>query len=136
MKRTSELVKIQSDELGRMWIPKKIQEKLAPGTILTVESQEQGAVWVSISTTAKEKQPAQHTEGTPVVDEFEEPQLVKKGRVTVLRGEVPEGFDWDAFLQEGREDCSSRHQSQRRPHPHPQSTPLSPHLPRGSGSHH
>jgi len=30
----------------------------------------------------------------------ESPQLVKKGRVTVIRGGFPEGFTWDAFLDE------------------------------------
>jgi hypothetical protein len=28
------------------------------------------------------------------------PQLVKKGRITVIRGKFPEAFDWDAFLEE------------------------------------
>ena len=30
----------------------------------------------------------------------ESPHLVKKGRITVIRGDFPEGFDWGAFLEE------------------------------------
>jgi hypothetical protein len=104
MKSTSQLVELHVDESGRMWIPEELQEKLVPGTVLVVERQKHGAVWLSVKLNASENQPVQHLEKIPVVEEAQRPQLVKKGRVTVLRGEVPEGFDWDAFIQQGREE--------------------------------
>jgi hypothetical protein len=104
MKRADELIKIQADDHGRMWIPPKLQKRLIPGTVLTVESQEQGTVWVSVRTELAENQADEHTEKALDAAEGAGPQLVKKGRVTVVRGQVPEGFDWDAFIQEGREE--------------------------------
>ena len=102
MTAATELIRIPLDAAGRMLIPEKLREQWSPGTVLTLESQEGDAVWFTVQiaptgtqTKAQTKTQQQGEEG---------PQLVKKGRVTVIRGDFPEGFDWDTFIEEGNDE--------------------------------
>lgn len=98
MSTAIEMIRIPLDQAGRMLIPSELREQWSPGTTLTVENQEGDAVWFSVQIAHASVQPME------LPQDEEGPQLVKKGRVTVIRGDFPEGFDWDAFIEEGRDE--------------------------------
>ena len=74
---------------GTLVIPVAMQEWLVPGAILSVESRENETLCFRVH--------------TPDTDEPIGPRIVYKEGLPVIRGEVAPGFDWDAFMQEGRE---------------------------------
>ena len=85
---TGERIELAVDKSGRVVLPEELAAKLAPGTTLTVESRQNGKLTVRVGICSHEAVA---------------PHLVRKGKSLVIAGTVTDDFDWDTFLQEGRE---------------------------------
>jgi len=86
-------VALRVDERGQLEIPDEIQQRLFPGMVVLLRFPGDSNGAISAENGLKYKaalEPA--TSG-----------LVRENGVLVFRGAVEEGFDWDAFIQEGRE---------------------------------
>ena len=92
-------VALRVDERGQLQIPDEIQQHLFPGmvVVLTLEEQSEPSNGVNgrpVPTGILNRNPPAH----------DGPELVEKDGWTVIRGELPLGFDWDTFLYEDREN--------------------------------
>jgi hypothetical protein len=87
-----ELIELQIEEIDNTEVLSNLQHKLLPGTLLVVENWEDEKISLRI------------VETTLTSLESESPVgLIEKDGLLVYRGEPPQGFDWEAFLQEERE---------------------------------
>jgi len=82
-------IDLRVNEDGTLVIPVTMQEWLVPGAILSVESRDSETLCFRVL--------------TPDIDKPTGPQIVYKDGLPVIRGEVAPDFDWDAFMQEGRD---------------------------------
>jgi len=85
-----EQIQLHVDENGSIAIPPEVQEQLVPGAVLTVERRENGAITLRVE--VESQAPAE-----------DEPMLIEKDGILVIRGKVPDDFNWEAFLHESRE---------------------------------
>jgi len=87
-------VAVRVDEEGNLQIPDEIQRQLFPGMMVMLKLSE-------------EKEMADLTPNDTIYrileNQSEPPGLVRENGILVFRGEIEDGFDWDAFMQEDRE---------------------------------
>jgi hypothetical protein len=88
----SELITLHVNPDGSVTVPRKILERLKPGSVLVVEQRENDHVLLRLDAPF-----------APYKVEDPGPRLIREGLATVITGKLEEGFDWDAFMQEGRE---------------------------------
>jgi len=82
-------IDLQVSEDGTLVIPVNMQEWLVPGAVLSVESRENETLCFRVQ--------------IPDAEEIVGPRIVYKEGLPIIRGEVAPGFDWEAFMLEGRE---------------------------------
>lgn len=87
-----ERVELQVDQFGQVSLPKELQERLEPGVVLVVEERHNGTIALRFERIQAVQPVNEHTP--------EQPQLIDKDGILVIRGEVPAEFDWDSFLQD------------------------------------
>ncbi len=85
-----EQITLELNEAKEFVLPEDISERLRPGTKLVVESRRNGTLRVRLDASE--------------VPEDEGPRLVRRGKALIVSGgKLPDDFDWNAFMQEGRE---------------------------------
>lgn len=87
-----ELIELQLEETDDTEILNDLQHKLLPGTLLVVENWKDEKISLRIVETILTSLESEAPVG-----------LIEKDGLLVYRGEPPQGFDWEAFLQEERE---------------------------------
>ena len=86
-------VELQVDKQGQLNIPDEIQRHLFPGMLVVLKLEDATTDVSGIG----------HKPNGIAEAECQSPGLVRENGILVFRGAIEEGFDWDAFMQEGRE---------------------------------
>ncbi|MBX3000115.1 MAG: hypothetical protein KF893_16455 [Caldilineaceae bacterium] len=92
MSISGELIELQIEETDNTEFLNRLQHKLLPGTLLIVENWANEKISLRIVETALKTVESEALAG-----------LIEQDGLLVYRGEPPQGFDWEAFLQEERE---------------------------------
>ena len=83
-------ITLEVNEARQIVLPEAVSEQMLPGAKLVVESRRNGTLQVRLD--------------EPEMQEDEGPRLVRRGKALVVSGgKLPDDFDWNAFMQEGRE---------------------------------
>ena len=86
---------LRVDEQGHLHIPAEIQRQLFPGMVVVLKLDEQTSANGHAESSGTGKNGRSDSSG---------PELVEKDGWTVVRGDLPSDFDWNAFLYEDREN--------------------------------
>ena len=86
-------IAVRVNERGQLQIPDEIQQQLFPGMVVVLRFPDDSNGAIS----------AENGLNYSTAIEPATPGLVREDGILVFRGAIEEGFDWDAFMQEGRE---------------------------------
>jgi len=91
-----QLINLQVDAAGKVWLPETLQKMLVPGMVLTVASRDNDTIALRVEVQSRiSKAQSEDVESLQ--------RLKAEDGVLVFTGTVPENFDWEAFMQEERE---------------------------------
>lgn len=91
-------VAVRVNDRGELQIPEEIQRQLFPGMVVVLKLDEQKPMKNGDNEHFLADETSEEAQFVP-----EGPRIIYKNGLPVIRGEVAADFDWDEFMQEGRE---------------------------------